>query len=80
MLLRDDLLRKMQRHALAPPPRAPASAEAGGEGGEQGAASAADDASEHLVQTVLDQGHLCPLPLGARPVVWNYDHALRLYV
>jgi DNA polymerase epsilon subunit 2 len=37
------------------------------------------DASEHVVRTVLDQAHLCPLPLAARPVFWNYDHALRLY-
>ena len=35
--------------------------------------------SEHLIKTVLDQGHLCPLPVTIRPVYWNYDHALRLY-
>lgn len=32
-----------------------------------------------LVQTVLDQAHLAPLPLTVRPVLWDYDHALRLY-
>eukprot|EP00750_Incisomonas_marina_P021605 INCI4585.1.p1 GENE.INCI4585.1~~INCI4585.1.p1 ORF type:complete len:115 (+),score=18.21 INCI4585.1:145-489(+) len=32
-----------------------------------------------LAKTVLDQGHLCPMPLNARPVFWAYDHALRLY-
>jgi len=37
------------------------------------------DASQHLVKTVLDQAHLCPLPLDKRPVYWNHDHALRLY-
>lgn len=37
------------------------------------------DASQHLVKTVLDQGHLCPLPLDKRPIYWNADHALRLY-
>jgi DNA polymerase epsilon subunit 2 len=36
------------------------------------------DITEHLVKTVLDQGHLCPLPLAARPVYWSHDHALRL--
>lgn len=32
-----------------------------------------------LVQTILDQAHLAPLPLPVRPVLWDYDHALRLY-
>jgi DNA polymerase epsilon subunit 2 len=34
--------------------------------------------SEHMVKTLLDQAHLCPLPLAARPVYWQFDHALRL--
>ncbi|KAJ2298218.1 DNA-directed DNA polymerase epsilon, subunit B, partial [Coemansia sp. RSA 2706] len=33
----------------------------------------------HLVRTVVDQGHLCPLPQRIRPVYWAHDHALRLY-
>jgi len=32
-----------------------------------------------LVQTILDQVHLSPLPLTTRPTLWEYDHALRLY-
>jgi len=35
--------------------------------------------TEHLVKTLLDQSHLCPLPLRVNPVYWQYDHALRLY-
>ena len=35
--------------------------------------------TEHLVKTLLDQSHLCPLPLRVSPVYWKYDHALRLY-
>jgi DNA polymerase epsilon subunit 2 len=31
-----------------------------------------------LVQTVLSQAHLLPLPLDARPIYWDMDHALRL--
>lgn len=31
------------------------------------------------MQTILDQAHLSPLPLNIRPVLWDYDHALRLY-
>eukprot|EP00457_Paulinella_chromatophora_P005543 gb/GEZN01005560.1/.p1 GENE.gb/GEZN01005560.1/~~gb/GEZN01005560.1/.p1 ORF type:complete len:534 (-),score=90.17 gb/GEZN01005560.1/:109-1710(-) len=38
-----------------------------------------DDLAEHLVKTVVDQSHLCPLPPVVRPVYWNYDHSLRLY-
>ncbi len=34
---------------------------------------------EHLCATLLQQSHLCPVPLEAQPVFWNYDHALHLY-
>ena len=34
---------------------------------------------DHAIQTILDQGHLCPLPLVCAPIFWQYDHALRLY-
>lgn len=33
---------------------------------------------DHAVKTVLDQGHLCPLPLSLQPIHWAYDYALRL--
>jgi hypothetical protein len=26
----------------------------------------------------MSQAHLCPLPISAQPVYWQYDHALRL--
>ena len=32
-----------------------------------------------LVQTILDQTHLSPLPIQVRPTIWEWDHALRLY-
>ncbi len=34
---------------------------------------------EHLCATLLQQAHLCPLPLEAQPVVWAHDTGLRLY-
>ena len=37
------------------------------------------ETTEHLVKTICDQAHLCPLPLSARPIYWGYDHALRIY-
>ncbi|CAN8244283.1 unnamed protein product [Cochlearia groenlandica] len=38
-----------------------------------------DDPFQHLVSTIVHQGHLCPLPLMVQPIIWNYDHSLRLY-
>lgn len=33
----------------------------------------------HVGQTLLDQGHLSPLPLSMQLVQWNMDHSLQLY-
>uniref|UniRef100_A0A1J3HY24 DNA polymerase epsilon subunit n=1 Tax=Noccaea caerulescens TaxID=107243 RepID=A0A1J3HY24_NOCCA len=38
-----------------------------------------DDPFQHLVYTITYQSHLCPLPLMVQPIIWNYDHCLRLY-
>lgn len=38
-----------------------------------------NDPIRHLVRTVIDQGHISPLPLSVKPVYWSYDSALRLY-
>ncbi|ESQ50132.1 hypothetical protein EUTSA_v10001961mg [Eutrema salsugineum] len=38
-----------------------------------------DDPFQHLVYTITHQSHLCPLPLMVQPIIWNYDHSLRLY-
>ncbi|KAJ1773191.1 DNA-directed DNA polymerase epsilon, subunit B [Coemansia sp. RSA 1813] len=35
--------------------------------------------AKHLVRTVIDQGHLCPLPQRIRPIYWAYDHSMRVY-
>lgn len=32
-----------------------------------------------LVQTIVDQCHLSPLPLSVQPINWALDHSLRLY-
>ncbi|KAJ8621382.1 hypothetical protein MRB53_029911 [Persea americana] len=37
------------------------------------------DPFEHLVATITHQSHLCPLPLTVQPIIWNYDHCLRLH-
>ncbi|EQC30298.1 hypothetical protein SDRG_11875 [Saprolegnia diclina VS20] len=68
VILRDDLQAKMRRNCLMPL-----------------AAPADDDeertttVSRQLIKTVIDQGHLCPLPLSAQPIHWAYDNALQLF-
>ncbi len=41
--------------------------------------SDADAPLRQLITTLLDQAHLCPLPMTTQPVYWDFDHALRLY-
>ena len=41
--------------------------------------SSVDALFQHLCVTVLQQSHLCPVPVDTRPVYWQYDHALHLY-
>ncbi|KAI8991954.1 DNA polymerase alpha/epsilon subunit B-domain-containing protein [Mycotypha africana] len=38
-----------------------------------------NDPVNHFVHTIVDQGHLCPLPLSVKPVMWAFDNALSLY-
>lgn len=33
----------------------------------------------HLALTLLQQSHLCPLPLLAQPIFWHHDTGLSLY-
>lgn len=55
-------MRKMQRHVVVPPTL---------DGEEM-------DVTEQLVESILEQGHLCPLPLHVRPIYWELDYTLRL--
>ena len=41
--------------------------------------SKAVDLPTHFAKTIFSQCHLCPLPLHARPIYWDFDHALQLY-
>merc|ERR1712224_713526 len=34
---------------------------------------------ENLASMLLQQNHLCPLPLTAEPINWELDHTLRIY-
>lgn len=35
--------------------------------------------SEHFLKSIVDQGHLCPLPNTARPILWRHAHAMWLF-
>ncbi|KAJ1675615.1 DNA-directed DNA polymerase epsilon, subunit B [Spiromyces aspiralis] len=62
-VFREDLLKKLHRNCMVP------------------AASGQQSTSmvKHMVRTIIDQGHLCPLPAHIQPLYWAYDHAMRLY-
>ncbi|KAK9827395.1 hypothetical protein WJX81_006181 [Elliptochloris bilobata] len=64
VVFRDDLECRMRRMCLRPP---------------AGGGAARGEMFEHLCATLLQQSHLCPLPLEAQPVVWAHDASLRLY-
>ena len=65
---RQDVVSRFRRHCLLPPRE-------DGDNGRTGVRRLA----QHAVKSMLDQGHLCPLPAPSCPVYWQYDHALRLY-
>lgn len=41
--------------------------------------STPDAMFRQLCMTLLQQSHLCPVPLESQAVYWQYDHALALY-
>lgn len=87
---RDDLVRKLRRHCLLEP-RVDEEEENVNEvdedvDGKMNSATMSNSNNSHqrrlcrhAIKTVLDQGHLSPLPLSASPIYWQHDAALRLY-
>jgi len=67
VLFRDDIVSKMRRNCVVQPSE---SFHADGKPVQL---------TEHLVQTLIDQAHLSPLPIHVRPTYWQYDAAMRLY-
>eukprot|EP00877_Chromochloris_zofingiensis_P012640 jgi/Chrzof1/762/Cz01g27210.t1 len=65
VVFRHDLIKQMRRRCLVPP--------AGLSQDNQ------DLMFAHMAMTVLQQSHLCPMPLVVQPVHWAFDHALQLY-
>lgn len=90
VFFREDLLKKMQRHlATSQPTNSNSNSirrrardgddieELDLEEDVQG--SAGPEVTEQLVESLLDQAHLFPLPAAAKPVTWGLDHAMRLF-
>jgi len=67
LLFRNDLVMALKHHCLVPPPSTNTTD------------NKCDQDLKHAIQTIMDQGHLSPLPLTSTPIYWNYDHAMRIY-
>ena len=65
---REDLLAKARRVCVLPPIDQP------DEGSDQ-----PWPLSRHLLKSLVDQAHLCPLPPTEAAVYWQYDHAMWLH-
>ncbi|CAI5723284.1 unnamed protein product [Hyaloperonospora brassicae] len=83
VIFRDNLQQKMQRHAILPPMPSEREEDAviGNDSETDAAASSVSqmDISKHLAKTLIDQAHLCPLPLMANPITWDFDASLQLF-
>lgn len=62
VFFREDLVKMMQRNAILPPQIGPED----------------PDITEQVVETIMEQAHIFPLPAHIKPVYWELDHALRL--
>ncbi|CAI5747424.1 unnamed protein product [Peronospora destructor] len=79
VIFRDDLQQKMQRHAILPPMSSENEGAAEEEDGEAALSVSQTHISKHLVKTLIDQAHLCPLPLIANPINWDFDASMQLF-
>ncbi|KAI9921756.1 hypothetical protein PsorP6_002280 [Peronosclerospora sorghi] len=80
VIFRDDLQKKMQRHAILPPmPNEQDDGVAADQDTEAARTVSQTDISKHLAKTIIDQAHLCPLPLMASPINWEFDASLHLF-
>ena len=81
VVFRSDVAARLRAAALLPPNSGHGN---GGGGGGEGSrknrrSTGASATFEHAALTLLQQSHLCPLPLDAAPVSWDADGGLRLY-
>ncbi|KAK9814165.1 hypothetical protein WJX72_001491 [[Myrmecia] bisecta] len=64
VFFRDNLQNRMRRLCLLPP---------------KGEDKSPERMHYHLSVTLLQQSHLCPVPMDQQAIYWQYDHALHLY-
>nr|KAE8937138.1 hypothetical protein PF009_g12954 [Phytophthora fragariae] len=76
VIFRDDLQPKMQRHAILTPMPSEQEEAAMDESAQSVSQT---DISKHLAKTLIDQAHLCPLPMMANPINWDFDSSLQLF-
>lgn len=87
VVFRSDVAARLRAAALLPPNSGHHGSDGNGSGGNgtsshrrsRHAATGASATFEHAALTLLQQAHLCPLPLDAAPVSWDADGGLRLY-
>lgn len=83
VFFREDLLKKMQRHLATTLQVDSTMTKDDGDDDrddeEGGNGRSVPDITEQLVESLLDQAHLFPLPPQAKPVLWNLDHTMRLF-
>ncbi|RLN63551.1 hypothetical protein BBP00_00004060 [Phytophthora kernoviae] len=81
VIFREDLQQKMQRHAILQPMPSEQDEEEGPMDEEDAPVQSVSqtDISKHLAKTLIDQAHLCPMPLMACPINWDFDSSLQLF-
>ncbi|EDQ89658.1 uncharacterized protein MONBRDRAFT_25230 [Monosiga brevicollis MX1] len=65
VVFRDNIVNKMRRNVMVKP--------------FDNNSDDEDMLPQMLAKTLVDQAHLCPLPLHVRPILWQYDQSLSLY-
>lgn len=89
VIFREDLLKKFQRRSIfnltasvSAPSDSMNSPSGEGAGFSQNSADGGrkkgGELSALLANTIVNQGHLCPLPAAVKPVHWELDYTLRL--
>jgi DNA polymerase epsilon subunit 2 len=72
VICRADIQQKLRGLCILPPPMPP----------QQTQDTPAEHASfffDQTCSTVIQESHLCPVPLEYQPITWEYDHALYVY-
>lgn len=89
VIFREDLLKKFQRRSIFNLSTSTATDDINSPSGEglghsysqnsmEGSRKKGGELSALLANTIVNQGHLCPLPAAVKPIHWELDYTLRL--